>query len=322
MVSPQNEPKEQSKERTPGLHAQDTMAEAGRKIMQFHFEKMVQHEPGTRIGEDISELHKMRVATRRMRVGSTIFNPCFEENSIRPIKKGLRSTARALGRVRDLDVFLDDFSIFLQGFSEKETPNDAMIILGWKRERERARSKMLRYFEKGKYQQLLEEFRRFLRIPELTVQSSLVREVVPQIINEQVTEIQAHDQILDNATIEELHALRIEFKKLRYAVEFFQDVLGPESQTVIKDIIVQQDHLGNLNDADVACARLIKSLSRWEKLQALQPIDERTTPYLVSKYLAARKNERQTLVDTYPQTWQSFMREEFSENLAVALSVL
>jgi CHAD domain-containing protein len=181
---------------------------------------------------------------------------------------------------------------------------------------------MLRYFERGKYQQSLENLRKFLSSPEQAGQANQVRDLVPLIINEQMSAIQAHNQIVESATIEELHALRIEFKKLRYAVEFFEDVLGPESKTAIKDIIVQQDHLGNLNDADVACTRLNKSLSKWEKLQALQPVHEHSNPFLISAYLASRKSQRQSLVASYPQTWQLFMRSEFGENLAAALSVL
>jgi CHAD domain-containing protein len=36
--------------------------------------------------------------------------------------------------------------------------------------------------------------------------------------------VRAYEAILPQATIPQLHLLRIEFKKLRYAVEFFRDV--------------------------------------------------------------------------------------------------
>ena len=43
------------------------MAEVARKTLYFQFQRMLYHEPGTRLGQDNEELHDMRVATRRMR---------------------------------------------------------------------------------------------------------------------------------------------------------------------------------------------------------------------------------------------------------------
>jgi len=43
------------------------MSEAGRKVLRTHFARMLANEAGTRLGEDIEELHDMRVATRRLR---------------------------------------------------------------------------------------------------------------------------------------------------------------------------------------------------------------------------------------------------------------
>ncbi len=39
--------------RSPGLNAGDSMAEAARKTLSFHFQKMLKHEAGTRLGVDI-----------------------------------------------------------------------------------------------------------------------------------------------------------------------------------------------------------------------------------------------------------------------------
>jgi len=64
----------------PGLSADDTMAEAARKTFTFHFQHMLYYEQGTREGEDIEKLHKMRVATRRMRAAFQVFgDKCSED---------------------------------------------------------------------------------------------------------------------------------------------------------------------------------------------------------------------------------------------------
>jgi CHAD domain-containing protein len=49
-----------------------------------------------------------------------------------------------------------------------------------------------------------------------------------------------------------LHELRIAGKWLRYSLEFAQEALGDESKPLIARVTDLQDHLGLLNDADVA----------------------------------------------------------------------
>jgi CHAD domain-containing protein len=134
--------------------------------------------------------------------------------------------------------------------------------------------------------------------------------------------VRAFDSVLENATIDQLHALRIEFKQLRYTVEFFQEVLGPEGKEVVEEIKKVQDHLGDLNDADVACAILGDFLSKWEKEQLALPIQQRVNPEPIVAYLATKHAERHRLVITFPQVWERFMRPEFRMGLAQAVSVL
>jgi len=102
------------------LEPTDTMAEAGRKVIGFHFARMLQHEPGTRLGEDIEELHDMRVATRRMRAALRIFGESFSKKKSKPIRKGLKETGQALGAVRDLDVFMEKLAQHRQTLPEAE----------------------------------------------------------------------------------------------------------------------------------------------------------------------------------------------------------
>ena len=105
-VQPEAAPS-RKKLKAPGVLPDDPMSEAGRKVLRFHFERMLAHEPGTRLGEDIEELHDMRVATRRMRSAFGVFSPYFDPDALQPFFKGLRRTGRALGGVRDLDVFME-----------------------------------------------------------------------------------------------------------------------------------------------------------------------------------------------------------------------
>ena len=60
---------------------------------------------------------------------------------------------------------------------------------------------------------------------------------------------------------EELHALRIAGKQLRYNLEFFESAIGPQAGTALGLLSHAQDVLGHVADAD-AFALLLRDLER------------------------------------------------------------
>ena len=48
-----------------------------------------------------------------------------------------------------------------------------------------------------------------------------------------------------------LHALRVEYKQLRYALEFFQPILGTSAGRFLKQVKAMQEILGRINDIAV-----------------------------------------------------------------------
>ena len=115
-----------------------------------------------------------------------------------------------------------------------------------------------------------------------------------------------------------LHALRIECKRLRYTLEFFREVLGSEVEEVITEVVRLQDHLGDLNDADVANAMLSDFLFA---APGTAPAERVIAPGVVA-YLAVKQRELQTLIESFPLTWERFNRPEVRNWLASAVAVL
>ena len=67
---------------------------------------LLAREPGTRLGEDIEELHDMRVATRRLRAAIDFFGEVLPVRA-RTLRAELSWLADVLGGVRDLDVQIE-----------------------------------------------------------------------------------------------------------------------------------------------------------------------------------------------------------------------
>jgi CHAD domain-containing protein len=134
--------------------------------------------------------------------------------------------------------------------------------------------------------------------------------------------VQAYETLIANAAVEQLHALRIEFKKLRYALEFFHEVLGIEAKYVINELKSLQDHLGDLNDANVACQTLSEFIEEEEALQNALPLHERQSLEPVVDYLADKHAERHKLMVAFPELWEHFNRRDSLKNIALSISGL
>jgi CHAD domain-containing protein len=314
-----------------GIRPQDSLAEAGRKVMSYHFAQMLRHEDGTRLGEDIEALHDMRVATRRLRAAFEVFSEAFEPQSMKPYLKGLRATGRALGSVRDLDVFMEKAQRYIDKLPEGERGGLEPLLGEWRGQREEARTRMLEHLNSWEYASFKQKFNLFLHTPGMGAcpqtpdqpAPERVCELAPILIYSRIAAARAYAPWLADAPVERLHMLRIEFKKLRYTVEYFSEVLGKRSVEVINALKQIQDHLGDLNDAQVATQIIGGFIEGWDKQQQALPIQERQNIEGVVSYLAARHAERHQLLVTFQATWEAhFYNKTFRRNLAQTVSVL
>jgi CHAD domain-containing protein len=314
------------------------MAEAARKTLYFHLQRMLYHEPGTRQGTDIEELHDMRVATRRMRAALRVFNDHVNMNELAPFAKGLRRAGRTLGAVRDLDVFREKVQTYLDTLPpERKTELDPLLAV-WQAQRERARQEMIVYLDSTRYGHFREQFSQFVQtpgagaLPPLSQDGELipqrVRHVVPVIVHARLASVRAHGEWVaePDTPLEHFHRLRIASKELRYALEFFQEVLGPESKALIDTMKALQDHLGNLQDAVVAC-NLLRDFLTWGTWGHAEDAEKRwpATPVVapgVATYLAMRQTEIQTLVQAFPPVWTQVASRPFQKKLEAALRPL
>jgi CHAD domain-containing protein len=323
----------------PLIVADDSMSEAGRKTLRFQYQKMLYHEPGTRLGEDIEALHDMRVATRRMRAAWRVFGDYFEPKAVAPFLKGLKRTGRALGPVRDLDVFREKVRAYAATLPEAEQGRLDGLLGVLDARREAARARMIVYLDTEKYARFVARFGQFLETPGMgslevgpgdgEPRPHRVRHVAPMAIYERLAAVRSYDEwvTIPDPPLERLHALRIACKRLRYTLEFFEQVLGPDARVGIKEVVAVQDHLGELQDAVVASGILGDLLSRgtWAEETESAPGPGAMSPEAregVEAYLAAKESELLQLMETFPEAWQPLNTLEFSRLVAEAVAVL
>jgi CHAD domain-containing protein len=277
--------------KSPGVQADDHIAEAGRKVMRFHLARMIEREPGVRSGVDIDDVHKMRVATRRQRAAWRMFGRSFRNGRTKPYRSGLRSLARRLGAVRDLDVLLEAIDGYRADLSVTEQRAIEPLIAAWRQHRDDARVLLLRELDSPDHGRFVDDYLVFVRTegaavtPVRPVEPHQVRDTAPSRIWAAYEQVRGYEGVLRWADIPTLHELRIASKRLRYSLEFVQEALGEDALPLIARVTALQDHLGLMNDADVAASMARTFLV--EQSSRLSPLESQA----IGRYLVDRDRE-------------------------------
>jgi CHAD domain-containing protein len=317
--------KPRKKKKAVGVTADEPMAEAGRKILRFHFDRMVDNEEGTRKGEDIEALHDMRVATRRQRAALRIVSPHFKKKAAKPFRDELRALADRLGAVRDLDVLIEAAERHRASRRPEAAAALDPLLEEWRARRDDARHALLRHLDSGEYRDFIKRYDEFLSSPGAGVKGSgedtpnpqLVRHVLPTEVWDHYARVRAYETVMSWASIETIHALRIEAKRLRYLLEFFQEVLGPGLSGTIDALVKIQDHIGELHDADVTIGLLRDFLMRSAQVSPNPAVAEE-----VGRYLKLTEARLRTLQRTLKGPWKRVAGPRLRATLARAVARL
>lgn len=303
------------KEHAAPIVGDDAIAEAGRKVLLRDCIKMLENEAGSRAGEDIEFVHDMRVATRRMRSILGMFSDHFDDKAIAAYAEGLRQTAKTLGKVRDLDVMIADLEAYAADEAEIAEPI-AGIIKTLDKQREKARANLVKWLDSKEYKKFVKSYVKFLTEPgkgalalETATEPHQVRHVAPVMIQEALAAVRAYEVVLEDAEYDTLHDLRIAFKRLRYTVDSFTDVLGSGAKGFIDQVKDMQDYLGRMNDVVVASEAL-------NKLRKLDEVESAVRDAYVT-VIQAEADER--MANFVEAAWEPFNKRAVLQKLSTAM---
>jgi len=247
------------------VSSESSMGELAYAVLRRHLVVLLARESGTRLGEDIEELHDMRVATRRLRAAIDMFG------TVLPVRiQGLRGElgwlAAALGEVRDLDVQLehmDNMGEWSIAWATSEVAEDPLVHLRQLLvdQRSEVRRHLLVALDSARYQRLLKGF------ISLVVQGPSRRSAVagvPAVIAVPDLVAHRHRSVLKAAkrarksgVASDFHRLRIRAKRLRYSLEFSAGLYGGSTDRFVRRMARLQDALGLMQDAEVATQQLV-----------------------------------------------------------------
>ncbi len=215
------------------------------------YRQLLAHDPGTRRGTDLEDLHQLRVATRRLRAFLRCARPLVDRDWAESLRVELGWLGSALGPARDLDVMLDRL-----GSEVALLADDAAAAQGLleqlQAERAQAYEHVVEALESERYTALLDRLEGAVAPPlsggTATLADLWRREA--RRLRRTFAALGADPQ--DGA----LHASRIAVKRARYAAELALHELGRPGAAFVARAKELQDVLGEHQDAVVAEARI------------------------------------------------------------------
>jgi CHAD domain-containing protein len=224
---------------------------------------LLAHEPGTRTGEDIEDLHQMRVAVRRMRATLKAARPLLDAAWSDDLRAELGWLGGALGPVRDLDVLLLRLHREVASLPADEQNAGGALLDALERERTTARAAMLEALTAPRYFGLLERLAETVSAPlPAPAPGDAPQPALVDLVRAEARKLRrAVEKAGDDPPDEVLHALRIRGKRVRYTGELVAPSLrgtpaGKQVKRLLSATTALQEVLGDHQDACVAEQRI------------------------------------------------------------------
>lgn len=204
-------------------------------------------------------VHKMRVATRRLRSALATYRPLLDRERTDPLRDELKWLGGELGRPRDAEVMRDRL-----GELADEQPDELLlgpvhrridIELG--KRHQTAHNALLKALEKGRYLRLLDALDELVAQPPFTGDArKRARRVLPSMVARACRRFDKAVAAADAATDSEerdvlLHEVRKAAKRARYAAESVAPVFGKPAGRLGKRMEKVQEVLGEHQDSVV-----------------------------------------------------------------------
>lgn len=210
-------------------------------------------------------IHKMRVATRRLRSALTTFEPLFAREVVRPLRAELKWLAAELGAARDAEVLRDRVRKAVQDESDASEPNSSAVAIADQelgQDYRTAHDRVLAELDGERYHQIVTALDALVATPPLTDRAAVpAGKVLPPLVARGFKRVAA---LVDDAAARPagaerealLHDARKAAKASRYAGESVDRVFGGDATAFAQAMEAVQEALGEHQDSVLTRQRL------------------------------------------------------------------
>lgn len=301
-----------------------SIQEFGAGILLNNLSALESEFEGVRKGEDIEAIHRMRVASRRLRAALPLFGPVIAPKKHIEWIRHIGWLTKALGAARDSDVQIDHLGEYLRALPPgPERPGTRRLLLRLRQQRQKLQDDVKNALDDAIQSNVLMDMERKLRpiMDKLqgTPQSPELCNMAFVAVREKLQLFLEFEPFIDQPEAkEELHAMRIAAKRLRYTLEIFSPLYESELKAYLKAMRQNQELLGNIHDCDVWMVFLPKFEER-ERMRTLRYFGnqrpfQRLLPGLEA-YYADRSAARDQEYAGFLQKWSSWRQEGLWDRL-------
>lgn len=242
--------------RPADVDKRSTAAEAVRAHLAEHVRELIQRDPDVRRDQQ-DAVHRMRVATRRLRSALSTFRPLLDRAVTDPLRDELRWLAGLLGAARDAEVL----RARLLGLLDQE-PSE--LVLGSVRQQvgdllqSRYRNALAAVhdeLDRDRYLDLLDALDALIAAPPWQpAADGRARDVLPPLVARADRQLRhaVRAAEAEGAPDPALHEVRKLAKRLRYACEAVQPVFGGPARQLARAATELQEVLGDHQDSVVS----------------------------------------------------------------------
>ena len=219
------------------------------------------NEPGIQADIDSECLHDFRVALRKTRSLLTQTRGVFPPDVTERFRQDLRDVMSVTNELRDLDVYLLDEPRYRSLIAQTDMQEALTPVFDYLRTRRgEALKRVQEELVSERYTKIMDDWQAFVEAPcPKKPPKNAPQATTPILTLAQARIYKRYRRILKDGRAalasgdpEDLHALRIDGKKLRYLLEFFQSTLPPKKVgKLIKLTKRLQNNLGTFNDLTV-----------------------------------------------------------------------
>jgi len=289
------------------------------KIFAFQIHRLDENIPGVLSDIDTEFVHQARVSTRRMR-SLILFGGAIPEKTASYFAEELLWLGSLFGGVRDLDVFLLNLPRFKQAIEIAPRRSINTLTQHITEERLALFAELKAGLASARWRLLHSRLLAFAgrkpaKNPSAPLAPAPVNAAAPPIITARFDAVITQgSRVLAKPDLKNYHKLRIQFKKLRYALEFVSPAYGDSLHPLIEEVVKIQDCLGDLQDTVFTQALIDRLLKRW-KGNVLDP----QLLFMLGKMYGLQGEIARTKQIEFHQIWKKFDQDALRKTLASAL---
>ncbi len=230
----------------------------GARFMLAQVHNLEREIQGATYARDSECIHRMRVASRRLRNALDLFWDCLPAKKAKVWRDEVRKVTHALGNARDLDIQIAELTDLYQDWLDiKYKPGYNRLLLRLKQQRTKAQKKVNKTIFKLEESQALAKLserleKQLLEAGEVDLDSPALFQKACAAIDGALKEFLSFEDVVDQPErSDKLHAMRIAGKHLRYTMEIFAPVYAGGLEPYIIVMKEIQEQLGAYHDNDV-----------------------------------------------------------------------